>query len=258
MKGTNFLDRLEKIKKEIESSSREYEVDQLRLIQSEKCVYASFLATFLAQNLRNPLSIIKITLENFYRKIEDEDSLEKYREMIIKNVNKIDSLAKKFVDTTQIPKITLEPINVNETLEELLQSVDERFNKQNIEVVKEFNCKNPRLKADRGYLERAFLNMLFNSIEAMPEGGEFIAISSDGGEKYIKVVFADTGVGIKKKNITRIFDPFFSDKKEGAGLGLTRTYKIIQAHGGSIDVESVKGEGSIFTVHLPKPEDEPR
>jgi signal transduction histidine kinase len=108
----------------------------------------------------------------------------------------------------------------------------------------------PPLPGDREQLKQAFLNLVLNALQAMPDGGT-LTVVTEAAEGQLRIRFADTGQGIPQENLERIFNPFFTTRQEGTGLGLAITHRIIQGHGGRIEVQSLLGAGTTFTVVLP-------
>jgi signal transduction histidine kinase len=124
--------------------------------------------------------------------------------------------------------------------------------KQHIRILKRFSPTLPLVMADREQLQQVFLNLLLNAIQAMPGGGSITLTTTFDAEGHqVKIAVADTGEGISPQYLSRIFDPFFTMKKEGTGLGLCVSERLISAHGGSISVSSQEGKGSVFTLSLP-------
>jgi signal transduction histidine kinase len=108
----------------------------------------------------------------------------------------------------------------------------------------------PPLPGDREQLKQAFLNLVLNALQAMPEGGT-LTIGTETTDGQLRIRFTDTGQGIPQENLERIFNPFFTTRQEGTGLGLAITHRIVQGHGGRIEVQSRLGAGTTFTVVLP-------
>ena len=152
-------------------------------------------------------------------------------------------------------------LNIGPFLEATLELLDQQVKKQEIMVVKDLEDNLPAVKGDPDQLQQAFLNILINAIQSMPEGG-LIRLSAvprliikegleDIQRPYLEISLEDTGIGMEKEVIQNIFDPFFTTKKTGTGLGLMVTLGILQDHEGWIEVESVVGKGSVFKVYLP-------
>ena len=139
---------------------------------------------------------------------------------------------------------------MHEVIENVLDSIRNSLPTQRIEVIKKFNSKPSIINVDGEQINRVFLNVIINSVEAMPEGGT-MTVSTSIEEDLFVVKIQDTGEGIPEEDIIRIFDPFFSTKPTGVGLGLSITYGIVVSHGGMIGVESIWKRGTVFTISLP-------
>lgn len=152
-------------------------------------------------------------------------------------------------------------VDVPPLLESMLDILSQQFEKQDIRVVKDMDENMPAVKGDPDHLQQVFLNLMFNAVQAMPEGGTMNLTASpkwasqDGGKEkqglYVEVCVSDTGIGMDREVVERIFDPFFTTKHQGTGLGLTVAHGIVQEHKGWISVESQVGKGSVFRVCLP-------
>jgi two-component system NtrC family sensor kinase len=143
--------------------------------------------------------------------------------------------------------------NVNDTIDRALSLVQHLAAFQNISIEKQYTPDLPDLLLDSGQMEQVFVNMFVNAGQAMEEGGRLIlwtGLDEDGKSVIIRV--EDTGEGIPEDSIGRIFDPFYSTKgSKGTGLGLSVSYGIIEGHGGTIEVQSKQGEGTVFTITIP-------
>ena len=245
-----LIKSLERAKQELEDSYEELQITQAQLIQSEKLGFAGRMAASVAHEIRNPLSIMMMAMQSLQKDLGPDFSGKEYIEVVMRSIKRISGLIDEFVDVARPPKLKMRLQDMHKFLDKLIQSTKGKFEAQNIEVIKDFNPELLMLMLDEEHLERAFVNIFFNSIDAMPEGGKF-TISTRNEENYVVIEFVDTGMGIAESDIINIFDPFFSSKKKGAGLGLSIALGIIHSHGGTIGVESAEGQGSTFIVRLP-------
>jgi len=122
---------------------------------------------------------------------------------------------------------------------------------ENVEVVSQLDGTLPIILADPDQLGQVFGNIILNAIQAMPEGGQLVMKSDVPSPEWVAVSFTDTGVGISEENLGKIFEPLFTTRTKGIGLGLAVTKTLVQGHGGTIEVQSEVGKGSTFTVRLP-------
>ena len=147
-----------------------------------------------------------------------------------------------------------ESSGVNALLDRALMLLERRFESGKIRIVRKFDKNLPSLLMNRGQIEQAFMNVLLNSSDAMPEGGVItIATGLGPSQQIVTVVVEDTGCGIAQENLSKIFDPFFTTKPpgRGTGLGLSISHGIVTKHGGSIRIESEPGKGALLRISLP-------
>jgi len=237
---------------ELKDSYRELEKTQEQLIRSEKLASAGRMAASVAHEIRNPLNVILMSAQLLNKKFKENLSQREYMNfmnLIIKNIERLNYLIEEFVSSARPPQLKMKLSNIGKILQEVISSTSKKCQDQRIKVMKNIEPHLPQIRVDREHIYQAFLNMALNGIEAMPGGGT-LSISAESNEKFIKVGFADTGCGIPKDDMIRLFDPFFTSKKGGMGLGLFVCYGIISSHQGTIEVESKKGK-TIFMVQLP-------
>jgi two-component system NtrC family sensor kinase len=142
--------------------------------------------------------------------------------------------------------------DINDLIERTTQLLENQASFQNVRIVKDLDPGLPAIKLDRNKIQQVFWNLLLNSCEAMPKGGQLtISDSLSTDKRWIVVRVADTGVGIPKENVGRLFDPFFTTKSTGTGLGLAVSYGIIQQHDGKIEINSEVGRGTVFILSFP-------
>lgn len=248
-----LIEKLERAKQELEGSYKELQDTQAQLIQSEKLAFAGRMAASVAHEIRNPLSVILMAMQSLQKMAEPDFSGKEYKEyidVVMRNIKRISGLIDEFVDVARPPKLKMKVQDIHRFLNNLIHSTKSKFEARNIEIIKDFAPELPTLMLDEEHLERAFLNIFFNAIDAIPEGGKF-TISTRSEGNYARIKLIDTGIGIAESDIISIFDPFFSNKEKDAGLGLSIALGIIHSHRGTIEVESTKGKGSTFIVRLP-------
>ncbi len=231
--------------------------------QAERLAGLGTLAAGMAHEIRNPLSTIKTFVQLLPRKIEKPGFLEKFQRTVPRELNQINLLVEDLLDLARVPKYKFEKIDIKSLLEQTIDSLSEEMKNREIYCLCEYSANLPPIQADMSQLSKAFNNLILNAMQAMPSGGKLSvkAFSLKEHTKdtqrltvqngWITLVFQDTGVGISPEDIKNIFNPFFTTKDIGTGLGLAITHKVITEHGGRIDVESRKGEGSRFRIILP-------
>jgi signal transduction histidine kinase len=185
--------------------------------------------------------------------LEGDEGIEESRKLcasIRREVDRLTDITEEYLAFGRLPRPHLKPEDINELLLDLLSFVSTEMKGKGIELVRELAPQLPAVEADENQLRRAFGNLLRNAGEAMATGGA-LRVTTLAVDGTVNVTIADTGVGISEENLAKLFEPFFSTKEAGTGLGLPLTQKIIQEHGGSIEVESAPGQGTRFVVKLP-------
>jgi signal transduction histidine kinase len=214
-------------------------------------------ATTLAHEIKNPLAGIKVSVEVL---LDELDLAQEDREVIYKaveEIKRIELLLKSLLNFAKPPKPQLGATDINDLLDKtvafsLKHPSLSSDNRAAVNVLKEFDGRLPVTLADPMQLQQVFLNLLFNGIEAMPEGGQLgIRTFYDAELKTAHIEISDSGTGIEKEKMDRIFQPFFTTKKKGSGLGLAISRRLIEQHGGEITVKSRSENGTVFKIVLP-------
>jgi two-component system sensor histidine kinase AtoS len=226
------------------------------LQRAEQMKMVGELAAGLAHEIKNPLAGIKTSMEVLSAEAplsdEDKDVLEK----VIGEINRIEALIRSLLNFARPPTPQLSPVDLNTVVDTALElSLRNRVNAAGaglLGVLKDFDNQLPVTTADPMQLKQIFLNLFLNASDAMPEGGTLsVKTLYDDRTDCIQIEVTDTGTGIKEEDIDKIFTPFYSSKPKGTGLGLAITKRLIEGHGGSIRVQSVPGQGTLFTIRLP-------
>lgn len=220
-----------------------------QLQRSERLAALGRLVTGIAHELRNPLTVIKTTVQVMEAELKDNKDLIQYVEVIKEQVNRQNRIIQELLDFGRPTKNFVHPVSVGSLIDKVLIFTSPllRQHKVQLEVEKEPNL--PLVEADGERIKQVFVNLILNAVQAMPNGGK-LTIKAGTEENFVYVRFSDTGPGIPREEISRIFDPFYTTRKDGTGLGLSISHQIIASHGGTIEVASGEG-GSTFTVRLP-------
>ena len=237
------------------------------LRQSEKLATIGQLASGLAHEIGTPLNIISGRVELTKRRIEDEIA-NKNLDIISQQTERITKIIQQVLGFVRKKKPEQKTLDLGTLLETTLNFLDHQIQNQKVRVVNEMENDLPSVIGDPDQLQQVFLNLFLNAIQAMPEGGTLRLsasskwISKEGLEneqrQYVEVCVEDTGVGMDREVISNIFNPFFTTRDKGTGLGLMVSQGIIQDHEGWIDVESEIGKGSVFRIYLPSLQGEVR
>ncbi len=226
---------------------RERKALQEQILKTQRLEAIKQLATMVAHDLRNPLAGIRNAAYYIKRKLGNADqTIREMLEIIDREVVFANDIVNDLLDFASDRPLELKLESINSLIEETLRLIQIP---ENIEVIKEFE-EIPKIYVDANRLKRVFKNLIENSIQAMPKGGK-LTIKTRKNEDSVEIIFKDTGVGISKENMKKIFTPFFTTKAKGVGIGLSICRKFVKEHNGEIKVESEEGKGSVFTVILP-------
>jgi signal transduction histidine kinase/putative methionine-R-sulfoxide reductase with GAF domain len=241
----------QQMEEKIQKTTSDLKKTEAQLIRSEKLAALGQLAAGIAHEIRNPLTSINILIHSMTKNLPSEDSRKEDLRVIEEEIHRMNEILDQFLQFAKPATPLLEKADVSSIFEETLQLLRPQIDKQNIAVEKEFQAL-PIILMDREQIKQAILNLLMNAIQAMPEGGRLVLSgrnSEDG--QWVRISVQDSGVGIPAENIDKLFDPFFSTKEGGIGLGLSITHRIIDQHRGKIEVESTPEKGTLFTIWLP-------
>ncbi len=234
----------------VEERTRELRATQAQLIQSEKLAALGRLAAGIAHEVNNPLQPILNCLEVAMEDIENSQPVDPESLRIAElEVQRIKSIVSRLLDFSRPSTGETVEVNLHVLLEEVLVLVKKQLEKTGVRIETQLHML-PPIQGAPVQLKQVFLNLILNAMESMPNGG-IIRIEGYGQVDGVAIKVADTGAGMKEETVARIFEPFYSTKGDGTGLGLSVTYGIVQGHGGEIRVESTPGRGSCFTVWLP-------
>ncbi len=218
----------------------------------------SQLAGGLAHEIRNPLSTLSLNLDLLAEDFQDPESprdrrIQQRVERLRREVQRLHDILENFLRFARVQEPKLTPTDLNALIEELCDFYEPQASTLGIVVRTCFAPGLPSLALDADLFKQALLNLMLNAEHAMAEGGELIMTSRREG-RWVVLDVIDTGSGMSEDVRAHIFDPFYSTRPSGSGLGLPTTRKIIEAHGGTIDVQSLPGKGSQFSLRLPVPE----
>jgi two-component system sensor histidine kinase HydH len=239
------------MEEKIQKTTADLRKTEAQLIRSEKLAALGQLAAGIAHEIRNPLTSINILIHSLTEKFPSEDSHREDLNVIEEEIDRINEILDRFLRFAKPAPPLLERTEVASVFEETLQLIRPRMEKQRIHVQKEFEDV-PMILMDREQIKQVALNLLLNAVQAMPRGGTLTLRgqnSKDG--QWITISIQDSGIGIPDEDMNKLFDPFFSTKEGGIGLGLSIAHRIIDQHRGKIEVESDPGKGTLFTIWLP-------
>ena len=218
-----------------------------RLVEAEKLSALAQLAGGAAHEIRNPLASVRGFVQLLKRR---HSGLDDYLEIIINEIDRIDGIIKELLQLAKPMPPALADIALARLLDEVCLLTGAGATLDQIELIKAYPADLPVLKGDANQLKQVFINIITNAIQATPHGGRII-VDAGAGSDSVWVSVCDNGCGIPPDQLSRVFEPFYTTKKNGTGLGLTVCNRVVRAHGGRIDVVSAPGEGTTFTVYLP-------
>ncbi len=241
----------QEMEEKIQKTTADLRRTEDQLIRSEKLAALGQLAAGIAHEIRNPLTSINILIHSLTENLPSGDTHREDLRVIEEEIHRINEIVDQFLRFARPAPPLLENTDVIPIFEETLQLLRPQMEKHRISVQKEFRSL-PAITIDKEQMKQVILNVLMNAIQAMPEGGELGLtgkVSEDG--QGIQLSVHDSGIGIPPEDLNKLFDPFFSKKEGGIGLGLSIAHRIIDQHHGKIEVESNPGKGTLFSLWLP-------
>jgi signal transduction histidine kinase len=247
--------------------ANELQKAQEELKRTERLKTVGTLAAGMAHEIKNPLTGIKTFTEYLPEKYNDPKFVEKFHKIVSMEVDKINSIVQQLLDFSKPKPLQLREVNVHQIIDQTLSLLSNSLIKYKIKLVRDYDISLPSIRIDPNQMQQVFCNLFLNSIEAMKQGGQLTIttvnkiLQSSGlqdeqsllQENYptAQITISDTGKGISKKDLEHIFDPFYTTKETGTGLGMSIIYGIIKEHKGEIRVESGHGKGTSIVIKLP-------
>jgi signal transduction histidine kinase len=225
------------------------------LVQMEKFSLLAELAAGTAHEIRNPMTTMRGFLQLLAKEFQPEAKGYEYCYLMIDEIDRANAIITEFLLLTKPAAPRLREANLHNILEEIFLLIESKSLLENVELCRCYAKSLPLVSVDSAQVKQVFLNLATNAIQAMPSGGQLtISTSTKSGKAVVR--FSDTGCGISEPQLLKIFDPFYTTKEQGTGLGLTISYRIIEHHNGRLSVESVLGKGTTFIVEFPSIEDD--
>jgi len=225
--------------------------------ESERSRLISMLAAGVAHEIGNPLNSLYLHLQFLQRLAGrdelDRDSIKEELDESRKEVERLDSIITQFLHALRPGKPEFQTVDLKTLVLESLNFMRHEITAREVKVEFTWADDIPLVDGDSGQLKQAFYNLVRNALQSMPNGGR-LGIRCSAGEEFVSLAVSDNGAGIKKENLSKIFEAYFTTKRTGTGLGLMIVERIVREHGGSLAVDSEDGSGATFTISLPRRE----
>ena len=221
-----------------------------RLARAEKLSSLGEMAAGISHEIRNPLGIIRSSAELLKKKAAKVDPTNTIPDIIVEESSRLNSIITDFINYAKPRSPNVAPCQVEEVIEKNITFLEAQMNKQGYIIEKRYQNSLPQIMADSNMLYQSFLNILINAMQAMPNGGR-ILVELSSNDHLLTVHFDDEGKGIPPENLEKIWDPFFTTKDMGTGLGLGIVKNIVESHGGSIQIVNRPVRGARVTIELP-------
>lgn len=233
---------------------REERALEEKLREAEHLSGIAQLAKSIAHEIRNPLNFISLSIDHLKKKFSpgsdaEREQFESLVRSIKHEIQRLNKLVGDFLDYGKPLRLNRQDTDLHALIQDVVALVSAKAEKDAI-TIQYHEEKIPRLSLDPELIKTCIFNIILNAFQAMPSGGELIIRAGMHNEK-VTVIITDTGIGVSRENLPKLFDPFFSTKSTGLGLGLAMTSRVIEEHGGKVDFQSAEGRGSTVTIYLP-------
>ncbi|MEI0699591.1 ATP-binding protein [Brachyspira intermedia] len=242
--------------------TKTYESAQ-KLKRAEQLASLTTLAAGVAHEIKNPLGSIsiyvqlidKIIKKNMDNECQCYKDFKEYSDIIKEEISRLEETINSFLFSVRKLELNIEDVNINELILSTIAFLKYEIEKNNVNIDVKFDKDNLILKLDEKYIKQSLINIIQNAIDAMSDNADNkkkeIFIKLKTVDNYAVISIKDTGIGIKEESLGKIFEPYFTTKRHGTGLGLTNVVRIIEAHNGNVTIESEYGKGSEFIIKLP-------
>ena len=225
---------------------------EAQMQRADRLAAVGEIAAGVAHEIRNPLTCIKGFVQLIEEDLHSDDDKLAYTKIIIEEADRLNRIICELLYYARPSDTSRTLVDINSIIDNALVLLNFKISKPMIQVHKKYSDNLPAILADEEQVKQLFLNLIINSLQAIDAEGE-INITTDlcTDHKFVRVMIHDTGKGIEKRDLKRLFDPFYTTKEEGTGLGLAVAQRVVELHGGHIEIESQAGQGTTFTVYIP-------
>ena len=221
-----------------------------KLIQAERLATAGKMSASFAHEIRNPLSSMRMLSQMLMQEPEMPDEQRQSLQYILEEIERIDNIVKRLMDFARPTTLNLEQQPLVSALKAVLALMEANLTHHQIHLVSELAPNLPDFQFDSDKIKQTFMNVVLNAMEAMPQGGT-LTVATFKQEDAVCIKVTDTGIGISEEDIEHLFEPFFTRKDKGTGLGLANVKRILEEHRGTVKIESTPGEGTKVSMWLP-------
>jgi signal transduction histidine kinase len=221
-----------------------------QLSRAEKLSSLGEMAAAISHEIRNPLGIIRSSAELLKKKMQQFDKSNTIPNIIVEEANRLNNIITDFLDFAKPKNPNLIPCHIDEIIEKNVKFLSSQMEEKNYIIERRYDSNLPKVLVDVDMMYQAFLNIFINSMQSMPDGG-IIAVDISSENSKILILFKDEGEGISEEIIHKIWDPFFTTKEMGTGLGLGIIKNIIESHGGTLNIDNRPEKGVQLSIALP-------
>jgi signal transduction histidine kinase len=229
----------------------QFKIFEEKLVESEKLATAGQMAAGLAHEIRNPLTSIKMLAQVLHKRLREKPEDQNILDSLVKEINRLDRIILEMIERTNPGQLGRKWQDLNDPVNEVITVAERNFNAQHIAIEKNLAPNLPRVCMDREKVKGVLWNLILNAKEAMPKGGNLIVTTGVVDNAFVEISVEDTGLGIAAGDMEQLFQPFFTTKPEGVGLGLTMSRKVVEKHGGHLKLENRPAGGTSAKVLLP-------
>ena len=252
---TALSKRFQHLIEDVDQTRSKLKWSREHLQQAEKWALVGKLAAGVAHSVRNPLTSVKMRLFSLGRALALSPSQKEDFEVIAEEIRHIDIIVGNFLEFSRPPKLKMQRMSPSDAVDNAIQLLKHRLESYDVKVEVHRDGRLPEIAADSDQLKEVLVNLMVNACEAMVNGGSIsiheAASTSETEGEVVSIRVSDTGPGVPEPIREKLFQPFFSSKEEGTGLGLSIAMRIVEEHGGWLDVESEEGKGATFIITLP-------
>lgn len=250
----NLAQNFNEMSRKLQLSKERIEIAQRKLIQAEKLASIGRVSAGIAHEIRNPLTSVKLNIQKVLESEQLGDIEKDHLSISQEGIDQLEYFIKELLNFTRVSELNFDRFAIEQIIDVSVKMIADSLELKNVHLKKNFQGEIPEVYVDGDKLRQVFLNILRNACEAADEGGRIdvsLSLLKDGRGKRARIEISDDGCGIPEKDWENIFEPFYTTKASGIGLGLANARKIIEQHSGSIRVKKKEGKGACFEILIP-------